>query len=77
MEGCKIAGICSDDDNSNDGVLKRLDEYWVKICELLDENWNKKYSELWQLVKCVMLISHGNTDPEQGFSIKHMLNIHG
>ena len=78
MEGCKIAGICSDDDNSNDGVLKRLDEYWVKICELLDENWNKKYSELWQLVKCVMLISHGNADPERGFSInKHMLNIHG
>ena len=33
----KIAGICSDDDNSNDGVFKRLDEYWLKICELLDE----------------------------------------
>ena len=56
-----------------------MDEYWVKICELLDENWNKKYSELWQLVKRVMmLISHGNTDPKRGFSInKHMLNIHG
>ena len=77
-EAYGIAGIYDDGDNDNDGFFKRLDDYWITVSEILDENGKKKYSDLWVLVKCVMLISHGNADPERGFSInKHMLNIHG
>ena len=43
-----------------------------------NENGSRKYEKQWILVKCVMLISHGNTDPERGLSInKHILKIHG
>ena len=68
-----------DDDNDNDKkVAKRIDDYWVEVCGIRDETGKKKYSNLWILVKCIMLISHGNADPERGFSInKHMLAIHG
>ena len=77
----EIAGILEeeDDDNDNDKkVAKRIDDYWVEVCGIRDETGKKKYSNLWILVKCIMLISHGNADPERGFSInKHMLAIHG
>ena len=77
-EAYEIAGITDYACDQNDSSYKRLDDYWVRISELLDENGNTKYADLWQLVKCVMLISHGNADPERGFSInKHMLKIHG
>ena len=33
---------------------------------------------MWALVKCVLVLSHGNADPERGFSInKHLIDIHG
>ena len=29
-------------------------------------------------MNCVLILSHGNVDPERGFSInKHLLNVHG
>ena len=41
-----------------------------------NENGSRKYEKLWILVKCVMLISHGNADPEREFSInKHILKM--
>ena len=74
----EIAGICDDDVDENDGQFKRIDDYWLQISNIRDENGEKKYDKLWVLVKCVMLISHGNADPERGFSInKHVLKIHG
>ena len=43
-----------------------------------DESRQLKYLQLFALVKCVLSISHGNTIPEQGFSInKYLLSIHG
>ena len=43
-----------------------------------DENGQLKYLQLFALVKCVLSISHGNSIPEQGFSInKYILSIHG
>ena len=75
-EAYGIAGVT--DYKCDDSAYKRIDDYWVRISELLDENGKAKYPDLWQLVKCIMLVSHGNADPERGFSInKHMLKIHG
>ena len=48
------------------------------MSNLRDENGSLKYNNLWALAKCIMLLSHGNADPERGFSInKHLLSIHG
>lgn len=74
-----IAGIDMDDlINDDTSDLKRIDDYWLAVSNLKDENGLFKYSTLWALVKCVLVISHGNADPERGFSInKHVLAIHG
>ena len=43
-----------------------------------DESRQLKYLQLFALVKCVLSISHGNSIPEQGFSVnKYLLSIHG
>ena len=62
----------------DDSNHRRIDEYWHAISNIRNENGSRKYDKLWTLVKCVMLISHGNADPEREFSInKHILSIHG
>ena len=41
-------------------------------------NVGKKSAHLWTLVKCLLTLSHGNADPERGFSLnKFLLDIHG
>ena len=46
--------------------------------QIVDETGQKKYPNLTTLAKCVLLVSHGNADPERGFSLnKHLLAIHG
>ena len=41
-------------------------------------NGTPKYSKLSQLALTVSLLSHGNADPERGFSINaNLLDIHG
>ena len=58
--------------------LERIDEYWKSVGKMKDENGQLKYLQLFALVKCVLSISHGNSIPEQGFSInKYILSIHG
>lgn len=48
------------------------------MSNIRDENGSLKYENLWTLAKCIMLLSHGNADPEREFSInKHLLSIHG
>ena len=58
--------------------MKRIDEYWKSVGKMKDEKGQLKYPQLLALVKCVLSISHGNSIPEQGFSInKYLLSIHG
>ena len=80
-EAYQIAGVLDfkADDTSSDGIrFKRIDDFWVAVSNIRDENGTKRYSNLWVLVKCIMVLSHGNADPERGFSInKHVLKIHG
>ena len=40
--------------------------------------WQEKDSRLTSLINCVLILFHGNADPEEGFSVnKHLLQIHG
>lgn len=55
-----------------------IDEYWWKIGTIKDENGHLKFKALSALMLGICTLSHGNADPERGFSInKHMLDTHG
>ena len=57
---------------------KRTDHFWSKVDVILDDNGRKKYPQLFNLVKCVFLLSHANNVPDRGFSInKLLLESHG
>ena len=57
---------------------KRIDLCWRQINHLRDDKGALKYPQLFALVKCVLSVSHGNSTPEDGFSInKIMLETHG
>ena len=74
------AGINIDEHEVDEDASRycRIDEYWFKVQEIIDACVKKKYSCLWTLVKCLLSLSHGNADPERGFSLnKFVLNVHG
>ena len=48
---------------------KRIDHFWSKVGDIIDDNGRKKYPLLFNLVKCVFCLSHANSVPERGFSI--------
>ena len=74
-----LCGIDSYDVNEDDYRYRRVDEYWLSIGKLTDDVTGKlKYKNLSKLALCVLVLPHGNAEPERGFSInKHMLSIHG
>lgn len=52
-------------DNNN----SRLDDFYVKHMST-----NKEYTALFHVIKLILVLSHGNADPERGFSMnKHVL----
>ena len=56
----------------------RIDHFWRRIGNLVDEFGAKKYPQLVKLAQCVISVSHGNSTPERGFSInKLLLAVHG
>jgi hypothetical protein len=58
------------DSNGNDHITyHRIDYYWNKIFSILTNNGTPKYPTLANLVKNVLIITHGNADVERGFSI--------
>ena len=40
------------------------------------EEGPRKFQKLTSLMNCVLILSHGNVDPERGFSVNKHLNIH-
>ena len=73
LELCGLAPI-----NKKTSKYVRIDSYWGKVGKILDGNGNLKYPQLFQLAKCVLSLSHGNSVPERGFSInKILLDAHG
>ena len=59
---------------------RRIDDYWLRVrMAFIDKSTGKsKYNILFNFVMCVLSLSHGNSDPERGFSInKFLLDTHG
>ena len=75
MERC---GLVEGGNENFESCYKRIDHYWRKIGELVDEDGGKKYTELANLALTVCSLSHGNAAPERGFSVnKALLESHG
>ena len=56
----------------------RVDQYWNTIGEMTNESGALKYTQLFNLAKTILSLSHGNAVPERGFSInKYILAAHG
>ena len=50
----------------------------MDISKMTDESTlNVKYENLCRLAFCVLLLPHGNPEPERGFSINKHLQTHG
>ena len=67
----EVCGMPRVDKSPNKFV--RIDKYWSKIGELVDDKGCYKYQQLIALIKCVLSVSHGNAVPERGFSINNIL----
>ena len=51
--------------------------YWKAVSNIKDENGNQKYIQLTKLAHAILVLPHGNAEPERGFSInKHVLDRH-
>jgi len=58
------------DSAGNDHITyHRIDFYWNKVLAITTTDGRPKYSTLAKLVKNILIISHGNSDVERGFSI--------
>ena len=63
---------------NNASKFLRIDKHWRKLGKILNYNGNLKYPQLFQLAKAVLSLSHGNSAPERGLSIKKiLLDAHG
>ena len=72
-----VAGI--EEHSVEETKFRRIDDYWLDVSKMCDESTGKpKYLNLWKLIQCILVLPHGNTDPERGFSInKYVLQVHG
>ena len=71
-----LAGL--DRNSPDDGQEVKAVEFWIKVGQLKDVDGNLQYPCLSKMALCVLLLPHGNADPERGFSInKKMLENHG
>jgi hypothetical protein len=50
-----------------------IDYYWNKVLSIVQNNGYPKYPTLSKLIKNILIISHGNSDVERGFSINNNL----
>jgi hypothetical protein len=60
---------------SMDGSPVRIDCYWREVFNLTDEFERRKYANLAELIKCSLVLPHGNADPERGFSVNNALLV--
>lgn len=50
-------------------IYQRIDHYWNFVGEIVGDDGEKKYPQLFALARCVLYLSHGNAVPERGFSL--------
>ena len=56
---------------------KRIDYYWSYVEKLIGGDSQPKYTQLFTLAKCILSLSHGNTVPENVFSInRKLIEVH-
>ena len=73
-----LVGCGKNDVNDNPNDVMDVDKYWMKVMKIEDEDRKLKYKNLGKLALIVLLLSHGNADPERGSSInKRLLEKHG
>ncbi|CAF3455348.1 unnamed protein product, partial [Rotaria sp. Silwood2] len=58
-----------DSDGNNHTEYQQIDYYWNKVLSLTTSFGLPKYPTLSKIVKNILIISHGNSDVESGFSI--------
>ena len=53
-------------------------EYFVNLAAITDVDGKQKYPYLVSFYKCILSLSHGNSAPEDGFSInKRIIDVRG
>ena len=74
-----LAGVRIDKTEENNFVYRRVDNFWLDVLDMKDvASGNQKYKHLAKLALCCLVLSHGNAEPERGFSIdKYLLKVHG
>ena len=71
-------GLLDVEIDTSDSGFVRIDHYWRNVAALCNEEGAPKYRKLTTLVNCILTLSHGNADPERGFSVnKQQLDLHG
>ena len=75
----EVAGLVMPKDNEQEKKENCDIELFVSYVEKnLNDDGRPKYPFLCALFKCLLSLSHGNSAPENGFSInKYLLDIHG
>ncbi|CAF3874603.1 unnamed protein product, partial [Rotaria sp. Silwood1] len=68
-ESWYIKNKYQDSDGNNHIEHQRIDYYWNKVLLLTTSFGLPKYPTLSKIVKNVLIMSHGNSDVERGFSI--------
>jgi len=68
-ESWYIENKCQDSDGNFQIEYHRIDYYWNKLFLLTTSGGLPKYPTLAKIVKNILIISHGNSDVERGFSI--------
>ena len=65
---------CQDPDGNSRIKYHRIDIYWSKLLSLTTNAGSPKYPTMAKIIKNVLIVSHGNSDVERGFSInEHMV----
>lgn len=65
------------DDQAQEILLQnsdsRIDVYWHSLESIVNRNKEIKYRNFLSLIKTVLVLPHGNADPERGFSINNCM----
>lgn len=73
-ESWYIKNRYQDSDGDSRIEYHRIDLYWSKLLSLTTSAGSPKYPTMAKIIKNVLIVSHGNSDVERGFSInEHMV----
>lgn len=73
QESWHIKNKFQDSDGNTHIEYHRVDFYWNKVLSITAHSGLPKYPVLSKLIKNVLILSHGNSDVERGFSINEHL----